>query len=114
MEFTVIRSQWLRGKGGSKSYLRRAGDGKQCCLGFYLKACGLTDDVITGVQDANAVAIGLDHLPESAQWLDEGPGNTTYNVLQLTNDWGDITDAQREEKLIEQFAEHGVVIKFAE
>lgn len=41
--FTIDRSKWVRGgKGGEACMLNKQGN--MCCLGFYAKACGLTDD----------------------------------------------------------------------
>lgn len=40
----VKRSQWLRGEGGVKSYLKRAKDGKMCCIGFACERAGIDLD----------------------------------------------------------------------
>lgn len=48
MKLIIDRKLWLRNE-PDESYLRRARDGKMCCLGFLAKACGYTDEQITGV-----------------------------------------------------------------
>lgn len=40
--FTVVRSKWLHGEDSVESKLLRKEDEKQCCLGFYLEACGFS------------------------------------------------------------------------
>src|ERR1041384_6869017 len=35
--FTITRSEWLRGEGPDCSYLHRASDDKECCLGQFLR-----------------------------------------------------------------------------
>lgn len=44
-EFTIDRRKWLRGKGKEFSKLLRS-NGEMCCVGFYAKACGLSDNAI--------------------------------------------------------------------
>lgn len=46
MKLVIDRSKWLRGEGSSNSKLLRESDGKMCCLGFYAKQCGYTDEEI--------------------------------------------------------------------
>lgn len=50
-KLTINRRTWLRGEGSEESYLRRAEDGKMCCLGFAAIQLGkLSEDDITSVQ----------------------------------------------------------------
>jgi hypothetical protein len=62
---TIKKSQWYRGQGGHSSYLRRAVDGKMCCLGFDAIACGLSEEMITQVGYPGDAAMNYgDELPE--------------------------------------------------
>ena len=47
MKLIIDRQNWIRG--GRDSLLRRGSDNKMCCLGFLAKACGFSDNDITGV-----------------------------------------------------------------
>lgn len=48
MEFTISRKTWLSGEGSDDSFLLRSCDNKMCCLGFFLKSLGATDEDIVG------------------------------------------------------------------
>ncbi len=116
-EFTVKRSDWLRGGPGKSSYLRRISDGKQCCLGFYTKACGFKDEEIEGVRHpmqtrrcrwfgGNALGGLFDELELM---------NTIARINDSTNPKGfPILEAEREERLARLFAEAGVKVNFVD
>lgn len=48
MEFTISRKTWLSGEGSDDSFLLRSCDNKMCCLGFFLKSLGATDEDLAG------------------------------------------------------------------
>ncbi len=65
--FTIKRSKWARGRkremGGSQLLNKR---GNMCCLGFYLKSCGLPEAVLDNAGVPEEV---FNKIPEQAQWL---------------------------------------------
>lgn len=113
-EFTIDRAKWYRGKGPITSRLL-TDDGKMCCLGFFAKACGIADvDIINRSVPA---VVKLEKIPED--WgrvlLDgnsvDGSSFTTH-TLMITNDYIHHTDKVREEKIVAEFAYHGITVKF--
>ena len=70
-KFTIVRSLWFRGEGDDDSKLRRIKDGKQCCLGFYLEACGVKleslDDIASPMELVSERSIK--EVPKQARWL---------------------------------------------
>jgi hypothetical protein len=81
-KLTIDRETWLRGEGSSNSFLRRAGDGKQCCLGFYCLARGLSAEEITDSTTPDIV--GINDI-----WLQKkyaGGQRRVQEVLMSTND----------------------------
>ena len=44
MKLTIDRNVWLRGEGNGVSFLLREVDRKMCCVGIYLKACGILEN----------------------------------------------------------------------
>jgi hypothetical protein len=113
-EFTVVRDTWLRGEGPDKSYLLREGDTKQCCLGFYLEACGVPREKL--LYQAAPAELG-EVVPKQATWLVHGGiarGCHTAEACALmsTNDEEEMKDTDREAKLIKLFAKKHITLKF--
>lgn len=107
MKLTIDRSIWLRGEGVDVSYLRRSpGDGKMCCVGIYLQACGVPPAKLDGMRSAVQVR---ELLPDEAKWLVRGDCNGLgVGDLYQTND----TSAD-EARIARLFAYHGgVEVKF--
>lgn len=109
MDLTIVRSKWLHNEPYTDSRLHRSSDGKMCCLGFYSLACGNTVEEISNLSDPVEV--------------DEWKGANTkeyikvYGGLMATNDsanwdYEEITDEQREERIIELFKNLGVNVTF--
>lgn len=102
----IVRRRWWRGQGGDTSALRRESDGKQCCLGFYARACGIRGVDIEGVTMPTGV---YDLWPKEAHWL-FGAG---YNHSADADDLANINDNNPDEKSIARiFAKHGVKVVF--
>lgn len=81
-ELVIDRETWLRGEGSSNSFLRREGDGKQCCLGFYCLARGLSAEEITYHAAPDNVGIDDDWLQKKYA----GGQRRVQEVLMSTND----------------------------
>lgn len=101
----IVRRRWLRGEGAADSYLRRASDGRQCCLGFYARVCGIKAKTIVGEWLPGDVR---EEWPEDAQWLFDGVRHSA-DATSLA----DINDNSPDEKKIARlFAKHGVKVVF--
>ncbi len=124
MEFTVKRSEWLRGVDGietpDQSYLRSPFNCKKCCLGFYANACGFNDEQITELGHLEELLDPGYGGPVPGQFKDlvhQSPSGY-YNGTDLereiirTNDTTSLTDEEREAKLKELFAKAGITINF--
>lgn len=102
--FVIDRTVWLRGEGIARSKLLRPDDGKRCCVGIYLGACGVADEALSGVPAAhNAV-----NVPDMPRWLLEDVGG-----LYADNDaYGGLTEERREELIADGFARRGITVTF--
>ena len=65
-QFTIKRSKWLRNP--KKSVLLN-GKGSMCCLGFYLKSCGVPKKYLLNVNTPAEITISL---PPQCLWLLNG------------------------------------------
>lgn len=116
MKLIIDRQKWYRGNtDGSK--LLRSNDGKMCCLGFYARECGLSEEQIAdkgnpASVDASAMEWG------SGSWLfqsaddDHGILSADCNLLIRTNDCPAESEALREADIQAIFARHGVEVEF--
>jgi len=116
MKLTIDRTVWLRGEGPEPSRLRRESDGKMCCIGIFLKECGVTDAVLTGATTASNVE---EHVPpEYREFLinplhgDRFERDSDIYRLYDTNDDKTLHDHVREERIIDRFANHGIEVEF--
>ena len=106
--FVVDRETWIRG-GVGESLLRRE-DGHQCCLGFFLRSCGLLK------KDILAAYSPKDLLESSTKKTDflfnENYDNSpqTYSLMEAND--SKYSDAKIEKKLKKLFAENKVRITF--
>lgn len=126
MKFTIDRSRWRTGRYGPASKdVPGVGESKlfngqhfQCCLGFYLEACGVDlrnlEDVaapsqLDGAARARIEAWLIDlesqhNLPEDS---------TACKILMSINDGiFSKSDSVREQKVTAKFAEAGVEVEF--
>ena len=106
-KFTIDRKRWLRGEGSETSYLHRLSDGKQCCLGFYLEACGVKRVDIVGVGSP----VRLLYIPDEAKWLEVNEGEGS-RPLVAANDALVLKASTRESRITNLFREHGVAVEF--
>jgi hypothetical protein len=108
MKFTIDRKVWLCGEGGMNSRLLRSADGKMCCVGIFLKACGVTDEAMVDVGCAMGVRA---ELPAEHQWLTEIDEESDIMRLYLFNDAHFVAEP-REQDIAAIFTKHGVAVEF--
>lgn len=113
MKFTIDRKKWLR-EASETSYLLSPRNGKMCCLGFYAKACGYSDEEIEGFANPDEV---LD-INKFGQWLFKknifcrfGLSLDARNLIQI-NDERYTKDFYKEKMIIEIFANNGIEVEF--
>lgn len=121
-KFVIERDRWLRGD-EENSRLLRPSDGKMCCLGFYGLACGLSEERILDVGEPCELSRAfpdwlVENVPNdwNARYPDE-PELLTHNTgaassLMSDNDSTEIDDSERERRITETFAFHGVEVEF--
>lgn len=88
IKVVVNMKQWLRGEGNQVSYLRRATDGKQCCVGFLARKLGATVKDITRKKILNEVSTPSTKTMAANEW-------ETLDELYEINDDQNIKDAER-------------------
>lgn len=137
MKLIIDRLTWLRGEGEDQSYLYRATDKKMCCLGFYALACGLTIQDIDS--QCTPLEVLRTYHKMIADWLLKDTPNKysfptrkaasdscttlmTLNDFVIEDDslpakdedaYSEVSsEVEREAKLIEEFAKHGVEVEF--
>jgi hypothetical protein len=114
MKFTVDRSKWHRGKGGNGSALLRGEDGKRCCVGFYFAAHGYDDEELIGrpyTPSHRPYDETFTGLQAMHRWLGKNATDGGDRVYAI-NDDPTISDAEREAKLMEEFAANGHEVTF--
>lgn len=111
MKVTVDRQTWLHGEGSENSYLRRASDNKQCCLGFYSEACGIDAKFSTNYRT-------LRHIPWSfrtnclSSALDSYAGQEAFRRAMAFNDVKGLGDSIREWAIQQALAPIDIEIEF--
>ena len=106
---------WLHREGGAKSFLLRASDGKQCCLGIYLQDnCGVNPDVLLGVSSPDLLPDGLaGTLPD---WLAREPighlNSDLVGELMDENDRVDSSEASVRKGITRLFAQADIEVEF--
>jgi hypothetical protein len=119
MKLTIQRSKWLHGEGSDQSFLLRESDGKMCCMGFYLRAVGLTDDQIRDKTTPEDVAMAIINSPASwlltPRWNGGSALENSIDCSFLINK-NDIINLKvdREEAIAKLFAKHEVEVEFVE
>lgn len=112
-KFTVDRKIWLRGEGSGASYLLRESDGKKCCVGIFLGACGMPDRHIKGLASANDIhdAIPGGKRGPTAFLLERG-NDPVAARLYNANDFRYTDGNKRENKIKKLFHSVGVLVSF--
>ena len=114
--FVINRNVWLRGD-ANRSRLLDPESRKQCCVGIYLSACGLTDDALE--EYAQAEDVTEDGVPD---WLfrgedpaDDGPArrpSPVASILYSVNDDSALSEEMRESRVAHHFASQGITVEF--
>lgn len=113
-EFTIKRSEWLRGE-MDESYLLRASDRKRCCIGFYLSACGIDDiDLLAKRSPHDLSSIMGKHWLLHKHTNGEIHDSDKCSNLIISNDAETFTQKQREQQIVEIFAEQGIEASFVD
>lgn len=113
-EFTVERAKWSRGgKNGPTRLLN--GEGNMCCLGFLGEACGVPRGALGRAAFPSTLRVHYGRL-EYPGWLFGPPTTSTRKMREddftEINDNPNISDAKRERLLAEEFAKHGITVRF--
>jgi hypothetical protein len=110
MKLVIDRNVWLRGEGQGWSYLLRPGDGKMCCVGIFLEACGVSREVLRGTKTANQARRNHDahEVEKIPDWMD----NTNAGFLYDDNDDRLMSEDERERRVARRFAGQGVEVEF--
>lgn len=103
IEFTVKRSEWLRGTDEGKLYTHENGTPERCCLGFLGLCLDLKDLQMEDTLFLNEHGITLEGLDRSKE-----------EKFADVNDNSRISDVDREIKLTEMFANIGIKINFVD
>ena len=132
-EFTVDRKNWFRGSRYDSSLLispSHALDcgvpeehiGKMCCLGFYAKACGVSEKALknTNASSPQELSEAKARLPKQFKkllvdhkWHDLDVNESKLSLkLMSTNDSHKISNKTREARLKKLFKEINVTVKF--
>ena len=112
-EFTITRKQWARGGLGSSFFgsnsLRNIYTKRQCCLGFLARACGWKAKEILGRANINNLVVLATTMKES---FGINPGQQDRAVFM--NDSLSLSEPEREQELIDTFAEAGITVNFVD
>lgn len=121
-KLVIDRRIWLRGEPSGEgipwedsSQLHRVKDGKMCCVGIYLHACGVPMDALSGIGAADSVLAENDEnktYVEEACWLIPSRPTDPASQLYATNDDDQLAGFEREQIIEEIFAQHGVDVEF--
>lgn len=114
-KFSIRRKDWLRG-GKRNSYLRN-GSGKMCCLGFYLRACGVpSSKMVLRPSPASLMERHRDvDVPRWLATLEVGnlaSDTSVCNELMSVNDDTRLKGPVREAKVAKLFKKRGIAVTF--
>jgi len=109
MKFIIDRTKWLRGEGYKQSRLLRPSDGKQCCLGQIGRQCGLS---VRSIKDQIGPSDAVQKFHSTRMKWPEPLRPTPAiggiscdpdlsRTMMLVNDDTDISDSEREARLID-------------
>jgi len=111
MKLVIEREHWER---GTSSARLRKDNGQMCCLGFFGLACGIEPDTLLGAGSPEEIADRA--WPDWALLDSEGAyhlmDSETIELLIEANDGKEATEPEREARIAELFAEHGVEVEF--
>lgn len=128
-ELVIDRNIWARGRReddrvNSLLLLLEGGvKREQCCIGLYLSACGVPDELLLDVGMVSRLILGqVELLPEEARWLVTKVSSDSDRPLFYesddaseayeTNDSGMLQEGDREARIVKIFARHDVKVAF--
>jgi hypothetical protein len=115
--FVIDRGEWLpkeaHGPDGT-SKLFAPESGRMCCLGVYLRACGLSKESLSGKMMPG------NHLGEPIpEWLIHdkwsGPSLDAYELANINDAiqlFEGVSLAEREKLIVSKFAKQGIKVRF--
>src|SRR5689334_10270078 len=109
-QIVINRSTWIRGIGCTDSALLRRG--KMCCLGFYAKACGVSDEQMDQIKTPR-ILLSIRGIQLPGLLCDFGgllSENDVTQALITANDTTIPDEPQREATIVEHFAKIGVTV----
>ena len=126
MKLVIDRKTWRRGPQDEQIKLDDptallCKDGAKCCLGFYALQCGLTKEQIYGIGEPGQIPMNEDDA--DSYWLKlvkfydddytSGLANTSLAAEAMDiNDDPNLTEEEREQKLIKIFSKKDIEVKF--
>ena len=109
MKLIIDRDIWLRGEGSGWSYLLREEDSKMCCLGIYLKECGVPSEKLLYMTSPYQL---VKIIPPEAGWLLGSSSIDTCSLMELNDEKKIEKEDEREEKIAYIFAKHNIEVEF--
>ena len=112
--FTIDRRIWYRGE-DCGSCLYRSEDRKQCCVGIYLRACGVAVKSVRDQTTATRMAEEECAIPSRARWLidlSDGWPTSSVDAAMLYSRNDAAKEAGREQRIASIFARHGETVRF--
>ena len=107
--FVIDVKKWLRGEGSKRSSLHRKSDGKMCCVGQYLEACGAPPESFLGLAEISETDYRIVGFNGA-----DGVDTDATPCLYSDNDTRDITEAERREKIRAGFRALRVKVSFSD
>lgn len=115
-KLVITRSKWSTPdtlKKGEMNFLLRS-NGRMCCLGFACIELGLKEEDILKNSMPNVVIHETSQLTKPLLWQKGMTDSAlSYDAAEI-NDNKDITNEQREVKLIELFAKNNITLSFVD
>lgn len=114
MDLIIDRQTWLHQEGPGAGILYRSSDGKSCCLGFYCRALGISNDVLENKAEPNDIDHVLLRKFTRGSWLIDKEPNGEYGNsidamrLMAENDRLEISEFSSQEEI-----ENGITVLFA-
>lgn len=117
MKLTIDRNRWLRGVGSESSLLDSCG--KSCALGFLAKDLGYSDDEILNKEGPDYILSDAGvRFPESLvkrierkEDIWSAPTEIAVQIISI-NDDVNLTDSERESKIIQLFQKVDIELEF--
>lgn len=121
--FDIHVPTWLQGEGGLDSRLLRPDDGKRCCLGFYLNACGLNDEALRDQRAPELIATEVSRNAQASWLLTDEYSRHSETAVDLMTENDELFDVapftdyvtyilEKMRHLSELFARQGIAVRW--